>query len=357
LPGIASVVQYSPSGHVLFLRDGSLFGQQFDADRLELAGEPFVIVDRITEPGAINSGFSVSATGTLAFRSRGATDQQFTWLDRSGKRVGTVGPAGWHADMDLSPDNRHVVFEGQRIEGQDGDIWALDTGSGVISRVTSHPARDADPVWSPDGRTIVFRSDRDGGHLYQRGFRTVGEDTLLFKGDDRESPDSWSPDGRFIIFQSRDDLWALPPSANGQPIRVTETAYREREAHVSPDGRWISYTSNESGRAEIYVQSFPKPGLKQQVSAGSGTVARWSRDGGELYYISLDLTLMAVPVERAGDTLRFGAPAPLFRLDVSRSDEGPYAVASDGRFLVNVATPERENPPITVILNWASGLR
>jgi hypothetical protein len=363
LPGIGSEVKYSPTGHVLFLRDGSLVAQAFVVDRLELAGEPFVVAERFADPQATAAGFSVSANGTLAFRSRRANDQQLTWFDRSGKPLGTVGPAGSRMDLELSADDRLVVFEGPRSEGQGGDIWALDADSGITSRVTSHPSREADPIWSPDGRTIVFRSDRDGGHLYQRGFRTVGEDTLLFRGSDRVStfsdraePDSWSPDGRFVIYRASDDLWALPMTGDRQPLRITETTFQEREGRVSPDGRWIAYTSNEAGRAEIYVQSFPKPGLKQQVSAGSGTLARWSHDGRELYYASLDLTLMKVSIERTGDTLRFGAPEPLFALAVSRGDAGPYAVASDGRFLVNVATPELANPPITVILNWASGL-
>jgi Tol biopolymer transport system component len=355
LPGIASEVQYSPTGHVLFMRDGSLVAQGFDVDRLELAGEPFVVAERFADPQATTGGFSVSTNGTVAFRSRRASDQQLTWFDRSGKRLGTVGPAGSRMDIELSPDAAHVVFEGPRSENQGGDIWVLDAGRGVTSRVTSHPSREADPVWSPDGATIVFRSDRDGGHLYQRGFRAVGEDTLFFKGGGREEPSSWSPDGRFLIYQSGTDIWALPLNGERQPIRVTETSFQEWDGRVSPDGRWIAYSSNEAGRAEVYVQSFPKPGLKQQVSAGSGTIPRWSHDGRELYYASIDLTLMAVSVERAGDAVRFGAPAPLFALDVSRADAGPYAVSSNGRFLVNVATSDLENPPITVILNWASG--
>ncbi|MGQ0734528.1 MAG: hypothetical protein ACT4QD_12840, partial [Acidobacteriota bacterium] len=363
LPGITSEVKYSSSGHVLFLREGALMAQPFDVERLELSGEPFLVVDRLSASTAVAGAFSVSANGTMAYRAASArSDSQLTWMDRTGTPVGIAGPPGRYADIELAPNGRFVVFEaggGALGSGsRAGDIWVLDIENGVTSRITSDPARDDNPVWSADGKAIAFRADRDGGHLYQRAFGAVAEDALVFKGQTRESPDHWSPDGRFLIYTTADnDVYALPMTGDRTPVPVATTKFRESDGRVSPDGRWIAYVSNESGRNEIHVQSFPDATLKQPVSTAGGGIPRWSHDGRELYYVAPGDTLMAIAIKPSRDGLSVAAPTRLFQAQGLQFAEGSYAVSSTGRFLVSAPLAERTRQPITVILNWASGLR
>lgn len=181
--------------------------------------------------------------------------------------------------------------------GPTGDTRILDIERGLISRFTSDPTNDGLPQWSPDGRTIAsaFRSDRDGvANLYERGVGSVGEDKLLLKTDATKTPWDWSRDGRYLAYLSGDDVWALPLFGDRKPLRVTQTTFRETNARISPDGRWVAYQSSEPGGTrpdEVYVQSFPEPGAKKQVSTMGGNVPRWSRDGKELFYVTPDLTL------------------------------------------------------------------
>ncbi len=352
LPGIASEIRYSPSGHILFIRDGALMAQSFDIEKLEIAGEAVVVADSV---GVTSTApFSVSAIGSLAFRadpSEGAS--QLSWFDRAGKQIGPAGLPGNFQDIELSLDDMYVAFE----SGLPGDIWVLNIESGVTNRVTFDPSREADPVWSPDGKTIAFRGDREGGRLYTRAFGAVGEDKLLLQGETRDSPDAWSRDGRYLAYTSANDLWALPMPGGGKPLRITETPFLKENSQISPDGRWIAYESDEPGRFEVYIQSFPEPGLKQQVSTAGGTVPRWSRDGKELFYISPDQTLAAVPLKLAEASLSVGTPVPLFKMSIVSNGEGNYDVSSSGRFLINTPTAEQSVRPITVVLNWAASLK
>jgi Tol biopolymer transport system component len=276
---------------------------------------------------------------------------QLTWFDRTGKTVGVAAPAGEFGDIDLSPDGRYVSYEA----GTPGDIWVLDLNTGVQSRLTSHETREADPVWSSDGKMVAFRADRDGGRLYGRAFGVVGEDVALLKGDRRDSPSSFSPDGQWLVFDRERDIFALPLMGDMTPIQLTSSPSRENDGRVSPDGRWLAYTSNESGRDEVYVQSFPKPRVLKQISNRGGRLARWSPDGKELYYLVSDNILTASRIKETGDSFSADAGAALFQI-TSREPEGPYAVAPDGRFLVSVQQGQEETPQLTVILNWTAGL-
>jgi Tol biopolymer transport system component len=342
LPGIASEAKYSTTGHLVFIRDGALMAQPFDAKRLELSGEAFPVADPfVPARTAIAGAFSVSARGELAYyvpTAGGATgaNTDLTWYDRTAKSLGVAGATGEYSYPELSPDGKFVAFG----RGSPSDIWVLDIGKGLTSRLTSDPAADSYPKWSPDGRTIAFTSEREGaGNLYTRVVGAVGADKLLFKDDTAKSLSDWSRDGRYLVYVANGDVWALPLSGESgasKPLRVTETAFTEYYATISPDSRWIAYDSNETGRREVYIQSFPQPGFKQQVSTTGGMQPRWSRDGRELYYYTLptDWVVMAVSTKSAGASLEIGAPGAL----VIRPNGASriYSVSADGRFLLQV---------------------
>jgi Tol biopolymer transport system component len=337
---------------MLFLRGLSLMVQRFDYQLLEPAGEPRLVLDPFAPSGGLAPPpASLSDAGTLVYATSREAQSQLTWFDRTGKTVGVAAPAGEFGDIDLSPDGRYVSYEA----GTPGDIWVLDLNTGVQSRLTSHETREADPVWSSDGKMVAFRADRDGGRLYGRAFGVVGEDVALLKGDRRDSPSSFSPDGQWLVFDRERDIFALPLMGDMTPIQLTSSPSRENDGRVSPDGRWLAYTSNESGRDEVYVQSFPKPRVLKQISNRGGRLARWSPDGKELYYLVSDNILTASRIKETGDSFSADAGAALFQI-TSREPEGPYAVAPDGRFLVSVQQGQEETPQLTVILNWTAGL-
>jgi hypothetical protein len=388
LPGIASEAKYSAApkeGYLVFIRDGALMAQPFNANRLATSGEAFPLADAFADARSAASGpFSVSASGGLAYlrpfnASGGAIpNTQFAWFDRKGKQLALAGPPGPYifgsigellrtlvkgelrlsGFPELSPDGKFVAFS----RDVPSDIWILDIEKSLTSRLTSDPAEDSFPVWSPDGRTIAFRSTRDGlGNLYTRAVGAVEEDKPLLKDESSKYPSDWSRDGKYIAyFTSTGDLWALQVSGNSgerKPLRVTQTKFNESDAKFSPDGRWIAYVSNEPGQPQVYIQSFPEPGYKQQVSTAGGIMPRWSHDGKELFYIEMP-NLMAVSVKEAGSSLQISTPASLFSLRIPLLDN----VAADGRFLSfsslassgSTTTTQASPAHIIVIQNWAA---
>jgi eukaryotic-like serine/threonine-protein kinase len=357
---------YAASRHLLFVREGKLIAQPFDPGTLALTGNPVSVADQVVAVGDSNSaGLSVSAAGPLIYRVGIASQRQFIWFDRSGREIGRVsepdGAGAAAANPSLSPDGRRVALN--RVSGRNNDVWILDLERSLFSRFTFDPAADSMPVWSPNGATIAFNSNRSGVYdLYEKSATGVGTDQLLLATPQNKAPVDWSPDGRFLLYRSPGpatgfDLWALPMSGDRKPFVVVQTNFEERDAQFSPDGKWIAYQSNESGRTEVLVQAFPGPGGKLQVSTDGGAQVRWRADGRELFYISLDGRLMAVPIHPAVDrqSLEAGAPVPLFPTRAGGSAPGmnkqDYVVSRDGqRFLVDV--PEDVASPIAVILNW-----
>jgi len=354
---------YSGSGHVLFVRQGDLYAQNFDLKRVALDGNAFRVAGPITiNQGVSLASLSASAAGSIAYGSgSNGFRTQFAWFDRSGKRLENLGmPENTpNAAPALSPDGRQVAFS--RIVDGNWDVWLLDM-RGAASRVTSDPGLDFFPVWTPDGRRIIFTATQGpSSSMYaQRVNDTTAPELLLTGG----APTDVSTDGRFLLYNvaspaTQSDIRVLPLEGDRSPRAIAQSSFAERDGQFSPDGKWVAYQSDESGHAEVYLRPFPGPGDRVQVSAGGGEQVRWARKTGELFYIDGDRRLNAVSVKSipSGQSAHVGQSVPLFRTIFDATTyqrvRQQYAVSDDGqRFLMNVPTDIREPSSIVVILNW-----
>jgi eukaryotic-like serine/threonine-protein kinase len=350
LPGIpSSAVAYSPTGHLLFIRAGTLMVQRFNLERLELSGDAVPVADGAR--GRSNT-FSVSANGTLAFLRGAPPESQLVWFDRTGRRLKTVGSTAVYRNSAFSRDGRFAVFE----RGAPSDLWILDFDKQGPSRMSTDRTVNRSPLWSPDGRTIVFVSSRNGVEgLYERRVGIVSGDSLLRQNDVPMSLSDWSRDGRYLAYAAGGDVWALPMFGTREPVRVTASPFFEDlDAAFSPDGHWIAYRSDESsgitrrGEGDVFVQSFPQREFKRQVSTAGGFVPRWSVDGTELFYVAPDGTLMVASITARGSGLDIGTPTPLFRPGLGQPDLARYDIFAGNRFMVNV---RRDADAMTVIIN------
>jgi Tol biopolymer transport system component len=331
----------------------------------------------------LSGEFSVSPSGVLAFRG-GKTVlwlSRLNWFDRQGKQFGVVGePERYsYTDLALSPDGTRLAVA--RIDPTvTGDevgiwgIWLLDLIRGVSTRFTFDQVPNSAPVWSPDGNRVAFAALRVGvgSGIYQKATNGSGTEQELVHGTgETKLPDDWSRDGRFLLYTQHDarthaDLWVLPLAGDGTPsgpaTPFANTEFSEEQGRFSPDGRWIAYASDESGRTEIYIQPFPAPangGSKTPISRDGGSEPRWRRDGKELFYFSSDGKLMAADVTE-GRTFNASIPRILFQVPVAQiahnavvSQVFGWDVAPDGkRFLIDTATTSSQ--PVTVLLNWTA---
>jgi len=349
---------------LLFLRRGTLVARRIDLARGELTGDQVSVADQVSfNPNFSVGAFSVSSTGSIAYRTGNTATTQLTWVDKSGKTVGTVGEPDANGLLcpTLSPEERRVVA--YRSVENNVDLWLFEAGR--MRRLTSDAGRDAYPVWSPNGDRIVFGKEVKGSlSLYQKASGGGPEELLLESPSGRNlTPQSWSRDRKFLLYLERDperggDLWVLPMDGKQKSFVFVNSGAEERAAQFSPNGRWVAYSSDESNRMEIYVRPFPPSSGQWTVSTMGGVTPRWRDDGQELYYIAPDGMLMAVSVTAAGTAFEMGTPRALFP---SRAAFGganivgitwQYDVAKDGRFLINVLTGDGGTAPITVIQNW-----
>ena len=352
---------YAATGHVIFVRQGALFAQAFDATRLSLSGDPVRLAEQVVVAGGISvAALSTSATGSLVYRAGSRPSRQLVWFDRAGQEISRVGDVDsavmGMGGLSLSPDGRRLALH--RNVSENWDIWLLDMTRGVFSRFTFDLGIDWNPIWSSDGRRVAFWSR---GGIYQKSAANTEPEELLLEASG--FPQDWSLDGQFLLYGERDsssagDVLALPLDGDRTPIPVATANFNERAGQFSPDGKWIAYESDESGQVEVYIQPFPGPGGKVRVSTDGGAQALWRRDGNELFYIALDDRLMAVPIRfpPSDQTAEADSPVPLFTTHVGGALQGlashNYVVSSDGqRFLMNTII-EEATPPITVILNW-----
>jgi Tol biopolymer transport system component len=364
------------NGHILFARDATLMALPFDTGRLTSTGDAIPLAERIQSVLASGraAAFSVSETGLLAYREgRAAGGYTLTWTDRSGTRGATIGASHFTVgDIQFSPDRTRVAMAMQ--EGTNTDIWIYDVARGLRTRFTFDPANDNAPLWSPDGRTIIFRSNRKGHYdLYRKAVDTVATDELLFADAMDKLPTSWSADGKLLLYNGGatqgQDLWILPvtSAATGTPLKpsiLLQTPFNEGLGQFSPDGRWILYMSDESRRNEVYVSPFVPPNSlrgKRQVSIGGmigigGGRPRWRQDGREIFYVDQDRRLMATEVAITSDRLDVGMTRPLF--DMLTELRQAFDVSADGQRFLLLGTNEEKTPiPITLIQNWPAGIK
>ena len=357
------------SGHLLFLREQTLMAEPFNLSRLEVNGDPVPIADHVSMNGATARPlFSVSQTGALVYQSGDAQgDWSLLWTDRDGKQAGFATPPDRYVTPRLSPDGTHLavmIFNG--VFGT-GDIWVFDLARGTKTRLTFGPANQSTPVWTPDGRTVVYQSAQSGvPHLYAKQADGSGsEKPVLATKDGMEYPDSFSPDGRYLVYErklvNRDatyHLWVLPMFGDGEPFSVVQTAFEERDGEVSPVGKWMAYRNNESGRWEIFITAFPGGGAKWQVSTNGGSAPRWRKDGKELYFLDLSENIVAVEVNTSGNAVNLGVPHALFQALAIQPEYGPFDVTGDGKkFLLNSGDLKEGSAPFTLVQNWPAELK
>jgi Tol biopolymer transport system component len=341
--------------HLVFHRGGALLAQRFDPGRRKVSGEPFAIGD---PPGGTNytaaPGVSSSRSGVLAWMSAGKLDTELLWVDRTGRRVGKVDvPLDQWGQCVLSPDGRRAVIE-QTLPTGDSDLWVIDLERGTTSRLTFQTRKNTIGAWSPDGSEIIFASTRKGRRdLYRRASDGSGSDHLLYESSvPFKTPTDWSQDGLVVFGEISDETgWNLLtiPAGGGAPTPYLVTPFDELGGLLSPDGRWLLYSSSESGNSQLYIQSFPVPGRKQQVTRTGAFFGEFSRDGREIFLLRTDLMFVSIPVQETPDGFSFGPPRELFRVS---QDIRSIAAAADGqRFLIAVPA-ERTVPGISVAVNW-----
>ncbi len=370
------------SGFLLYGRGTTLVGQAFDPDSGQLEGEPLQVAERISDiPGAYSRVFGVSENGILAYQAAGTTTgNQLTWFDRSGNKVGVMGDAGAYNDARLSPDGRKLAFN---LGDPKSELYVGEPGRGLPMRLTFDPNTDSGvPVWSPDGNKLLFCRLQGGkakAGIYEKPANGAGAEELLLASDspDIETwPNDWSRDDRFILYsrgdlgnRSQEELWILPLVGDRKPRLFLRNPPAVYDGQFSPDGRWVAYTSKESGRAEVYVAPFDiaqvmaggntstplKPGGKWQISTSGGQYPRWRGDGKELFFLAADNLVMAAEVDAKGGSFQVGAVKPLFAA-FAQDSAMPFDVSADGKRFLIVSVPEQSSS-ITLLINWPELLK
>jgi Tol biopolymer transport system component len=352
------------NGYIVYVLHGTLVAHRFDPDRLELSGDPIPLADHVSENGT-RALLSVSTNGSIAFQpGTGGVTSELLWLDRTGKELGKVGGPDTYLDLALSPDGSRLAYSLNDTRTDTHDIWVRDLARDTASRLTFDPKDDIRPIWSPDGSRIFFSSNRNGNNAcWVKASNGTGDEQPVYKDDaGNVFPRDMSRDGRWLVLDrfaavAQPNVDIVPADGKGTPVRVPGGT-AQLAGELSPDGRFISYVSNETGTPEVYVQTWPLGGGKWQISNGGGSLARWRGDGKELFYRNGEFQFFAVPVSLE---TRFtaGIPQPLFkhRLQVPAVATPSWAITADGqKFLVNGALASTQASPFTVILNWPEAL-
>ena len=341
-------------GYLVFARQQLLMAARFDVRKLQVSGPAFPIVS-----GVFSGQFSATSNGHLAYRLEGEVMTHLAWYGRDSRvRPETVGSSGPYRQIALSPSGRRVAIHRGEVtaEGAAGDIWVMDLATGVLSRVTNDPALDSDPSWSPDERSMVFTTNRTGRATAFRKDLLTGMETPLTNHPDPLVVDEWTPDGRFVILRTQAQaIFALPMKGDRTLRLLADTPQViEDQVHVSPNGRWIAFNSDETGRWEVYVATFPEFSGKRQISNNGGVQPLWRQDGRELFYLSPQGQLVAVQIRAdAVATVEASVPRVLFQTGLNPSPAlGEYAVTRDGQRFLVVDPVGGKSQAITLLLNW-----
>ena len=349
------------AGHLLWLRGSTLVAQRFDPERLTLSGEPSPIADPLSTGMFNEMAAAASSNGLLVHGRTGRA--QLTWVERTGKAVGTLGESGNYLAFRVSPEGRRVAVG--RASASGSDVWMVDVERNAWSRFTFLPGFATLPVWSPDGREVLFGAGFPY-YMHRKEASGAGTEQRVAESANERWPTDWSRDGRLVLYyeiapDTQRDLWVLPVASDGQPQDSARpylrTRFNERDGRFSPESgpRWVAYSSDESGRSEVYAQAFPEPRGKFQISTGGGSFPEWSPDGRELFYLSAEGKLMAVGVKRGADSLTASTPRELFGVAGPVAVQ-PYTVAPDGRRFL-VLTPAGGSQPLEVVVNWPALLK
>jgi Tol biopolymer transport system component len=367
-------------GYLLFLRDDALMAQAFNAKTLEVSGEVFKIADGVSMDQNTRPMVAAAANGVLVYGTgRSPSSSQMLWLDRTGKPLAPAGPIVKQVGVALSPNGRQVAdTRGDQIIPQ---VWLGEATGGAVtgdneSRLTNEPLGGSAAVWSPDGKTLVF-TGRDG-NLYRKDVSGGGNEELLLKSGNAKYASDWSRDGRFLFYtevgaNTQGDIWVLPnplgAAGENKPYVFQQTAANESQAQLSPDGRWVAYTSDESGKSEVYVRPFPTGEGRWKISVKEGFEPRWRGDGRELFYVEppgdrqqagLVFSYMAAPVTGgANGSFVAGKPLPLFShalwIRNLAQNAFSYAVSADGQRFLVLSKPDAKES-VHVLTNWTQQL-
>ena len=359
----------SSAGFLLFAREGNLLAQPFHPGRRETVGDVFPVAQGISMNGQFwnLAEFSTSRNGFLVYQTPHIVSNQMVWFMRDGRKLGEAGAVavGGYVNPQISPDGKRIAVTVRDSTTRKRDIWIHDVARATLTRLTGDGSDSATPVWSPDGSRVLFSSDRKHqADIYIKPVAGGGAEEALLEAEGQKVPSDWSFDGRFIAFEGREPTGArrvalsiLPLTGDRKSWAFLQRGTEIGTSRFSPDGRWLAYTSLESGRWEVYVAAFPGPGGRWQVSTAGGYHPRWRRDGKELFYLSEDRKMMSVEI-KTQPAFEAGVPKALFEAQIANLGPSLYDVSADGeRFLIVTPAGSQATPPLTLAVNWAADLK